>query len=108
MKGEKTKVCCFFVHKHNNGIELEQMYLVDKGTELEDVSVGSSGCVKHSNACVCACVCVCVCACVCVCVCACVCVCVLFWISIVLKSFLVQSGGSRDRYSLGTHLNKDS
>ena len=31
-----------------------------------------------------------------------------FWISIVLKSFLVQSGGSRDRYSLGIHLNTDS
>ena len=31
MKGEKTKVCCFLVHKHNNGTEFEQVYLVDKG-----------------------------------------------------------------------------
>ena len=41
MKGQKIKVCCFFVHKQNNNIELEQVYLVDKGPELEDVSVGS-------------------------------------------------------------------
>ena len=30
-----------------------------------------------------------------------------FWVSDLLRSFLVQSGGNRDRYSLGIYLNMD-